>query len=60
MVPELVEAALIDPLLALSEAAANWQIAGPASCSSIWRGSGFAAPSPCPRRPGGLQAPAVH
>ena len=29
MVPALVEAALTDPLLALSEAAANWQIARP-------------------------------
>lgn len=51
MVPELVEAALTGPLLALSEAAANWQIAGPPPAAASGEAPGLPRPPPAPRRP---------
>lgn len=46
MVPELVEAALTDPLLALSEAAANWQIARLPPAAASGEAPGFRRPPP--------------
>lgn len=57
MVPKLVEAALTDPLLALSEAAANWQIARPPPAAASGEAPGLRRPPP---RPAALQAQAAH